>query len=181
VRAAAQASLAPAREAAIAHVLATPCENTQLTPEAGNLAAVREAVLCLVNHVRAQHNEAPLAPDTALQRAAEGHDADMISADYFEHVSPTGVTPVDRVRASGYIPSDEVGYVVGENLAWGTLSLATPQAIVDAWLASPGHLANILESRYQETGIAIVASVPASLSGGSAGATYAQEFGTIVR
>jgi len=104
----------------------------------------------------------------------------MIAGDYFEHVSPSGVTPVDRMRASGYIPNEQVGYVVGENLAWGTLSLSTPQAIVAAWVASPGHLANILESHYAETGIAVVPSVPASLADGAVGATYAQEFGVIV-
>src|SRR5438477_162532 len=72
------------------------------------------------------------------------------------------------------------GYVIGENLAWGTLNLATPEAIVAAWVASPGHLANILEAEYRDTGIGVVAQVPSSLSGGEPGATYAQEFGVIV-
>jgi uncharacterized protein YkwD len=69
--------------------------------------------------------------------------------------------------------------VIGENLAWGTYQLSTPQSIVSAWIASPGHLANILESSYRDTGIAIAPQVPSSLSGGSPGATYAQEFGVI--
>jgi uncharacterized protein YkwD len=47
-------------------------------------------------------------------------------------------------------------------------------------MASPEHRANILEGRYVDTGIGITPSVPASLSGGSTGATYAQEFGTII-
>ncbi len=100
--------------------------------------------------------------------------------DYFAHVSPSGVTPVDRVRASGYIPGPDSGYVIGENLAWGTLNLATPQSIVSAWVASPGHLANILETQYQATGIGVVAAVPPSLADGQPGATYAQEFGVIL-
>ena len=45
--------------------------------------------------------------------------------------------------------------MIGENLAWGTLQLSTPQAIVAAWIASPGHLANILEAQYRETGIGV--------------------------
>ena len=68
----------------------------------------------------------------------------------------------------------------GENLAWGTYQLSTPQAIVAAWIASPGHLANILEAQYKETGIAITPSVPESVAPGATGATYAQEFGVII-
>jgi uncharacterized protein YkwD len=150
-------------------------------PEAGNLELVRAAVLCLVNRERALNGEQPLKPNPPLEAAAEAHVRDMIAADYFEHVSPTGSTPVDRVRASGYLPGPAVGYVVGENLAWGTLSLATPQAIVSAWIGSPAHLANILEAGYRDTGIAITAQVPASLASGVPAATYGQEFGSVIR
>jgi uncharacterized protein YkwD len=163
----------------IAGVLATPCPNTELVPEAGNVALVSAAVLCLINKERAQHGETPLSPDAQLEAAAQAHVGDMIANDYFEHVSPNGSTPVDRARSVGYLPSGPAGYVIGENLAWGTYSLATAQSIVSAWIASPGHLANILEGSYRDTGIAIDAEVPASLSDDSPGATYAQEFGVI--
>jgi len=165
--------------ATLARVLATPCQNAQMTPEAGNLQLARAAVLCLINRERALHGEQPLVPDARLEAASESHTEDMIATDYFDHVSPSGSTPVDRVRAAGYIPNSTVDYVIGENLAWGTLSLSTPQAIVSAWIASPGHLANILESHYIDTGIAIAPQVPASLADGASGATYAQEFGVI--
>jgi uncharacterized protein YkwD len=168
------------RAGQIAAVLATPCENTQLTPEPGNLGLVRAAVLCLINTKRAQSGESPLKLNAQLQRAAEGHGEELISADYFAHVSPSGVTPVDRVRGTGYIPGPSFGYVIGENLAWGTYGLSTPAAIVSAWIASPGHLANILESQYTETGIDVMPQVPASLANGAPGATYTQEFGVIV-
>jgi uncharacterized protein YkwD len=161
-------------------VLATSCENTQLMPEPGNLGLVRAAVLCLVNKERAQNGVAPLRTNNLLEQAAEGHSRELISADYFAHVSPSGETPVDRVRQTGYIPGPSVGYVIGENLAWGTYSLATPAAIVSAWIASPGHLANILESQYTETGIGVVPQVPSALGNGSPGASYAQEFGVII-
>jgi uncharacterized protein YkwD len=166
--------------AAIAAVLATPCQNTELIPSPGNIELVRAAVLCLINRERAQNGEAPLALSLQLQQAAEGHAGELVSADYFEHVSPSGVTPVDRIRSTGYIPGPNVGYVIGENLAWGTLALSTPQSIVSAWIASPGHLANILEAHYTDTGIGVTPQVPPSLAGGQAGATYAQEFGVIV-
>jgi uncharacterized protein YkwD len=176
---AAAAQNGAARAEAIAHVLATQCENTQITPAPSNIEAARAAVLCLINRQRAAASELPLREDARLQAAAESHVNDLIAADYFAHVSPTGVTPVDRIRSTGYIPSPESGYLIGENLAWGTLSLSTPQAIVEAWMNSPEHRANILEGSYLDTGVALAASVPASLSEGEAGATYAQEFGTI--
>ncbi len=166
--------------AVVAGVLATPCSNTELNPSAENIPLLRAAVLCLINHLRAEHGLTPLIVDARLESAAEGHCAELISANYFAHIAPDGETPVDRIRKTGYIPGPSVGYVIGENLAWGTYSLATPQAVVSAWIASPGHLANILESQYTETGIGIVPSVPLAMGGGSPGASYAQEFGVII-
>jgi uncharacterized protein YkwD len=161
-------------------VLVTPCQNTELTPAAGNLPLVRAAVLCLINQERAQNGRSPLTLNEALEQAAEGHCAELIADDYFAHVSPNGETPVQRIAAAGYIPGPGVGYAIGENLAWGTLSLSTPKAVVAAWIASPGHLANILESQYTETGIGVTPAVPASLGEGEPGASYAQEFGVII-
>jgi uncharacterized protein YkwD len=164
----------------IAKVLATPCQNTQLLPQASNLALVRAAVLCLVNTERAEHGREPLQGDPHLEAAAESHGKEMLALNYFDHIAPSGLTPVERIRQNGYIPSSEVGYVIGENLAWGTLTLATPEAIVDAWIASPEHLANILEGRYRDTGIDVEPQVPSSLAEGVEGALYTQEFGVVV-
>ena len=175
------ASRAAALQAAsIAQVLATPCQNTNLTPTTANLPLVRAAVLCLINTERAEHGEEPLQSDSRLETAAASHGQEMLAVNYFDHVSPSGVTPVDRVREAGYFPSPEVGYVVGENLAWGTLSLSTPEAIVKAWIASPEHLANILEAKYRDTGIDVQPEVPSSLAEGVEGGLYTQEFGVII-
>jgi uncharacterized protein YkwD len=167
--------------ATIASVLATPCQNTELTPTVENIQLVRASVLCLINRKRAENSESPLQANQQLEEAAEGHCQELIADDYFAHVSPSGETPVDRIRDTGYIPSPSDGYVIGENLAWGTYQLSTPQSIVSAWIASPGHLANILEAQYKETGIGVTPSVPSSLAEGAPGATYAQEFGVIIR
>jgi len=165
----------------IAKVLATPCPNTQLVPEPANLALVKAAVLCLVNTERAENGKDPLRANPQLEGAAESHGLEMLSANYFDHVSPSGETPLQRIQAAGYVPGPEAGYVIGENLAWGTYSLATPQAIVSAWIASPEHLANILEGKYRDTGIDVRSEEPAELAGGAPGALYTQEFGVIVR
>jgi uncharacterized protein YkwD len=170
-----------ARVSMIAKIVATPCQYTDLMPEPSDLQLIRSAVLCLVNKKRAESGETPLRPNGQLERAAEGHSREMVSVDYFQHVSPTGETPVDRIRTTGYIPGPIVGYVIGENLAWGTQILATPRAIVQAWIASPAHLANILEARYRQTGIGVAPSAPAVLAGAAPGATYTQEFGVILR
>jgi uncharacterized protein YkwD len=176
------AQSASQRDAAtIAAVLASTCQNTELTPEAGNIALVRAAVLCLINRKRAENGESPLVLNPELEQAAEGHCEELIADDYFAHVSPSGETPVDRIRDTGYIPNTSVGYVIGENLAWGTYQLSTPQSIVSAWFASPGHLANILEAQYRDTGIGVTPAVPSSLAPGAPGATYAQEFGVIIQ
>src|SRR5580693_4996623 len=162
---------------AIAGVIAEPCPNTQLTPTPENVQVIREATFCLINQERARNNELPLHVNQQLQQAAQSHSEQMMSEDYFAHVSPAGETPVERVTEAGYLPNGQVGYTIGENIAWGTLSLATPQAIVEAWIASPEHLANILESKYQDTGIGIEPAVPASLSAGQPGGIYSQDFG----
>lgn len=170
--------IAPA-PASIASVLSTTCENTNLMPEAANLEAIRAATLCLINQERARHGERPLHLNADLQSAAQRHSEAMVSEDYFEHVSPDGETPLDRVMRSGYVPSSEVGYTLGENIAWATLGLATPHAIVASWIASPEHLANILEARYVDTGIGVDPQAPSSLAEDQQGAVYSEEFGVI--
>jgi uncharacterized protein YkwD len=165
--------------ATIASILSTPCQNTQTTPTSENLQTIRETTLCLINQERARNNELPLQVNQQLQQAAQNHSNQMVSENYFNHISPTGETPLQRIQATGYIPNQQVGYTIGENIAWGTLGLATPQAIVEAWIASPEHLANILEGKYQETGLGIDPSVPVSLAEGQPGAVYTQDFGAI--
>jgi uncharacterized protein YkwD len=172
---------ATARESRIEKILDTPCENTELTPTPEDLAEVEAATLCLINQERARHDERPLRTNRHLEGAAQGHSEEMIADDYFAHVAPSGMTPVQRIEATGYIPNAQVGYTIGENIAWGTLELSTPSSIVAAWIASPEHLANILYAPYRDTGIGVVPAVPASLAEGQPGAMYSQEFGVIER
>jgi uncharacterized protein YkwD len=172
-----QAQLGPTL--VIAQVLAEPCLDTQLIPTPENLQLIREATLCLIDQERARNNELPLRPDARLEQTAQRHSELMVAEDYFAHVTPAGETPAQRFKAAGCIPSQRVGYVVGENIAWGTLGLATPQAMVDAWIASPEHLANILEASYWDTAIGVAIGVPASFSGGAPGATYTEDFAVI--
>jgi uncharacterized protein YkwD len=156
------------------------CPNANLTPQSGNLESVTAATLCLVNGERARFGEAPLSEDSRLRSAAAGHSHDMDARDYFEHTSPDGETLLMRIQASGFIPGGNVGYTLGENIAWGTLWLGTPHSIVKAWMQSPGHRANILNGSYRYSGIGIDPDLPHTMSGGQAGGMYTQDFGTII-
>ena len=139
---------------------AATCPNANLTPTPANVEQVRAAVVCLIDQEREHHGEGALAANAKLARAAQGHSRDMAEQDYFSHTAPDGSTPLQRMRASGYIPNAQDGYMVGENIAWGTMWLATPQSIVNAWMASPGHRANILDGSYRETGVGVEPRAP---------------------
>jgi uncharacterized protein YkwD len=135
--------------------------------------------MCLVNRERAAHGERALASDPRIERAAQLHTDDMVSGAYFEHVGPRGDTPSGRLREAGYISGSAL-YEVGENIGWGTLWLATPRAMVAAWMASPEHRANILDAGYRDTAIGVAPEAPASLAHGQTGAIYTQDFGQII-
>lgn len=106
-------------------------------------------VIAFTNDARAQNGGLPaLTENQTLDQDAQKKVADMFAKQYFEHVSPSGVGPAELATAVGY------AYVlVGENLALGNFS--SDQDLVTAWMNSPGHRANILNSHYQEIGVAV--------------------------
>jgi uncharacterized protein YkwD len=161
-------------------VTSDSCPGASVAPNRENLEAVRAATLCLINLERARYGEPALVNNVHLSEAATAHSYDMVARDYFEHVSPDGQTLLTRVWAAKFIPNSHVGYALGENIAWGTLWLATPHSIVKAWMADPGHRANILKRSFRFSGIGIDPAAPASKSRGQAGAMYTQDFGTII-
>jgi uncharacterized protein YkwD len=158
---------------------ADECPNANLTPNASDIASVVAATVCLVNDERIRFGEPALIEDPSLAAAAAGHSRDMDEHNYFAHTSPTGQTLLMRIEASGFIPNSNVGYTLGENIAWGTLWLGTPRAIVKAWMESPGHRANILDEAFRYTGVGVDPDLPRSMAGGQAGGMYTQDFGTI--
>lgn len=159
--------------------LDVPCPDAGLIPDGGNVERVTAATLCLVNQERERNGEVPLATNARLAAAAMHHTQDMVAGGYFAHNTPAGETSLQRVLDTGYVLSDLLGYVIGENLAWGTSQLAAPGQIVIAWMNSPEHRANILNGSYRETGLGIIPAVPANLGHGQAGAMYSQEFGVL--
>ncbi len=149
------------------------CQNASLEPNASNLGRLEAPIRCLLNAERRARGLGPLNANARLRVAAVGHSRDMVVRRYFAHSSASGSSPAARIRAAGWIPR-QGRWIVGENIAWGSGSLATPAKIVQAWMASPGHKANILRSSFRQVGVGIALGLP---SGSSSGATYNTAFG----
>jgi uncharacterized protein YkwD len=105
-------------------------------------------VIELTNQERTNNNLPVLSHNTVLDKAANAKMQDMFKQQYFEHISPDGRGPSDVVTTAGY-----KYIVVGENLAMGLFS--SDKDLVDAWMASPGHRANILHNKFTEIGVAV--------------------------
>lgn len=151
------------------------CAGADAVPSAGSLDRARHATLCLLNHQRTSRGLKALATDGALREAAEDYSRHMVRHDFFAHVSSVdGSTLGSRVRASSYLRGAD-GWRIGENLAWGSGSLATPRHTVKAWMRSAGHRANILTAAFREVGIGIAPGAPQRVS--PSAATYTVDFG----
>lgn len=107
-------------------------------------------VVRLVNEIRAKNGLNPLTEDWELSRVARYKSQDMKDNNYFSHTSPTYGSPFNMMKSFG------ISYkTAAENIAKGQ---ATPQAVVNAWMNSAGHRANILNSSYTKIGVGYVKS-----------------------
>jgi uncharacterized protein YkwD len=152
---------------------ATACRGANLKPNASDAVAVRRATLCLLNRQRARHGLPRLREHRSLTRAARKYARLMVAKRFFDHVSPAGSTMAQRIKRTSYLRHTRA-WSLGENLAWGSGGAATPARIVNAWMHSPGHRANILDGRFREIGIGLALGAPS----GDSGATYVNEFGS---
>lgn len=122
------------------------------------LKEVERKVWQFTNDVRQAHHLMPVSRDTTLIDIARAHSDDMLRRNYFSHVSPDGKSPQDRV-APAY---SRTLFRAGENI-WGghgyDFSDANLMArlIVDSWMSSPGHRANLLNPDYNYVGIGVSA------------------------
>ncbi|TYC18926.1 CAP domain-containing protein [Actinomadura syzygii] len=118
------------------------------------------AVVALTNAERAKAGCRPLRVDERLAAAARKHSADMAADDYFDHTSRNGDSPWQRMEDAGY-PSPGA-----ENIAKG---YPTAQAVMEGWMNSPGHRANILNCDLRAIGV--------GRASGSGGLVWTQDFG----
>ena len=113
---------------------------------------ISDALVDAMNRERAAAGLGLLRLNAALSAAAEDRMHDMFAKHYFEHVSPDGIDPFSWAEKRGYDYRQ-----IGENLAVGY-----PRAsdVVDGWMHSDGHRANILGAGYDEVGIAVADGSP---------------------
>ncbi|GAA2056345.1 hypothetical protein GCM10009839_76820 [Catenulispora yoronensis] len=130
----------------------------QVSPD--QATAFEAQVVTLTNAQRTAHGCPALRSDARLRLAAIAHSVDMRTRDYFAHSSPDGATPWTRIAAQGYTDPS------AENIAMGQ---ATPQAVVEAWMNSPGHRANILNCSSKAVGVGV--------QFGPGGPWWTQDFG----
>jgi len=124
--------------------------------EADDLAELREAALERTNASREEAGLGSLTRSDVLDDAAQGHAADMLERDFYDHISLEGETPFDRFLAAG----GNRWAVSGENIATCT-GCAVPadvdrvDAFHDGWMQSPGHRENILSEGFDSFGFGI--------------------------
>ena len=133
----------------------------------------RHATLCLINKERSKRGMSALHADKRQQRAAGAHNRTMLRKNCFSHQCAGERDLVGRIEAAGYLPC-ECSWSVGETIAWGSGSSSSPRRIVDAWMGSAPHRANILNRRFEHIGVAVDRGAPGA--NGSA-ATFTTDFG----
>ena len=151
---------------------AQACAGADSNPAQASSSAMRNTTLCLVNERRSARGLPALRHNTRLALAAKRHARDMVQRRYFAHDSLSGEDFVARVRRTGYTTG--VRWRLGENLGWGGGEMASPGALVKAWMDSPAHRNNVLGS-FEEIGIALTPGAP--VAGHPQAFTYATEFG----
>jgi uncharacterized protein YkwD len=138
---------------------AASCPNAKTPPALISPPDFQASMLCLLNDQRRDRGLVALNAQEQLTQAAVGHSDNMRRLSYFEHTDPDGTTFQQRITNSGYLLGAK-RWVLGENLAWGSVGLGTPRAIVRSWMRSPEHRVNVLGARYRDVGIGAVSGSP---------------------
>ncbi|MFJ5307775.1 CAP domain-containing protein [Streptomyces sp. NPDC088350] len=172
-----KSATAPATKAPTKKPTATPTEEPTTAPSAKPTtpaptqsaaapvtvsaeAAAEAEVLKLVNEQRALVGCSPVSANSALTELAENFSTQMADEDFFDHTDPSGATPWDRAEKLG------ITNLGGENIARGQADAA---AVMDAWMNSAGHKANILNCDFKTLGVGV--------HFGTGGPWWTQDFG----
>lgn len=115
------------------------------TPGAGPTDAEVVSFVASMNAHRVSLGLSALIWDSRVAAVAQAHSQDMVDRGYFSHTTPDGLSPWDRLAAGGVTYTE-----AGENIAWG---YSTGDAVLSAWLGSPGHKANIEHATYTHHGV----------------------------
>ncbi|MFC0843152.1 sigma-70 family RNA polymerase sigma factor [Streptomyces noboritoensis] len=141
----------------------TPSSHAPKVPNSlAKQGSTAQQVIALVNTERAKNGCGPVSDNSKLATAAQRHSDNMAAQDFFDHTDPSGSGPGERIHAAGYQWS-----TYGENIARGQ---QTPADVMNSWMNSPGHRANILNCAFKELGVGI--------HNGPGGPWWTQDFGT---
>jgi uncharacterized protein YkwD len=131
-------------------------------------ATFEEEVVCRINQERRSRGISPLKVSPILMAVAEGHSVYMRDHDCFDHQCPGELDPGQRACAAGYTPYCWGGCWIYETIGVG---YATPQAVVDDWMSSPGHVEILMDGTLREIGVG-------HASGGSWGDYWTADYGS---
>lgn len=135
----------------------------------------RKAILCLVNRKRDNAGLRPLDRNKRLQKAAQRHTDKMSGSGCFNHeCAGEGALDV-RLESVDYLTGGLSQWAFGENIAWGMDSQGSPESIVDAWMNSSGHAANILSRQFRDIGVGFAPGTPSNSRAN--GGIYTTDFG----
>jgi uncharacterized protein YkwD len=135
----------------------------------------RKAIACLINKERDRAGLKSLDRDQRLQRAAQRHNEKMDGSGCFDHACGGEPALGIRLEDVNYLVGGLSEWAYGEIIAWGTGNRGTPEAVVDAWMRSPGHRANILSRSFRELGVGFSVGTPSE--GREPGGIYTVDFG----
>jgi uncharacterized protein YkwD len=133
---------------------ASKCKNALLSPTRAKTKLIVAALLCLMTEQRAKFKLKPVTNSKRLSAAALTHTRAMILGQFFAHQGPKEPALVARLRKVKYSGA------AGENIGAGAGSLGSPAAMVDGWMHSPLHRANLLSKRWKAVGVGFVAQYP---------------------
>lgn len=158
------------------------CPYADVTPvSAQQIQQAESATRCLVNQMRRSHGVRSLRFNGKLLKSSQWQAGDMTAYAYFDHQRNGGPGFAGRITRFGYA-RHAAGYMLGENLAWSTINGASPREMVNLWMHSPGHRANILRRNFREQAVAAVEVNGNQIGGAYAGAgplvIYVNQFGT---
>jgi uncharacterized protein YkwD len=111
----------------------------------------RAAVTCLINRERGGRRN--LHQDGRLIEAARKHSGRMAKSGCFSHTCPGESGLQGRLERVRYIINGLSRWAYGENIAWGRRSAGTPRRVVNSWMHSSGHRANILSNDFRDIGV----------------------------
>lgn len=130
-------------------LLGAACRESTTEPllEVISLDPEVEAFVTLMNDHRASVGCSRLTWNARVAQVAQAHSDDMVERDFFSHTNPDGDSPFDRLTDAG------IGYTLAaENIAWG---YGSAEAVLEGWLGSPGHRANIENCALTEHGVGL--------------------------